>query len=148
MSTFTMLPPSLSINRNGKIVLSVAQFCVYNYELPDTNSFNVNHYNGFTVYRSLLHKEFRGLSIEKVSQIASTTWKIADKEFRLFFGNYANQINSAERNISPRFKLFEMNPKRKWKPCNQQIKYLFVEREEYMRHEYEKAVEEFEFVSF
>ncbi|CAG8589194.1 1584_t:CDS:2 [Rhizophagus irregularis] len=113
-----MLPPSLSINRNGKIVLSVAQFC------------------------------FRGLSIEKVSQIASTTWKIADKEFRSFFANYANEINSAENRISPRFKLFEMNPKRKWKPCNQQIKYLFVEREEYMRHVFEKAVEEFEFISF
>jgi hypothetical protein len=145
-----MIPPSLSTNSNGNVILSVAQYCVYNYELPNINSFiNVNHYNGFIVYRSILHKELRGKSTKEISQIASETWGIADMDFRLFFNNYANKINKiVKKHISPKFKLFEVKTKRKCKVLNKQSKYLHVEQEEIMRKIYEKEVKEFNFVSF
>lgn len=144
-----MFRPSIK-NINGKSVLSVAQCCLFDYELPHVNSFiNFNHCNGFIVYRSILHKELCGIGTEKISQIASETWHIAEENFRYFFNDYARKINQIAKKKNTIFKLYEVKPiKRKSKTFIQQSRYLYVKQEEVIKKVYEKEVEDFEFVSF
>jgi hypothetical protein len=148
-----MFRPSLSFNVNGKIFLSVAQCCIFDYELPQINSFNFNRCNGFIAYRSILQKKlYNSMSTEEISRIASETWRIAEDDFRSFFSNYADEINKVvKKNSSIKFKQFKMKPtKRKCKINSQKSNrsYLYIEQEEVIREVYEKEVEEFKFASF
>ncbi|GBC05254.1 hypothetical protein RclHR1_06130005 [Rhizophagus clarus] len=141
--------PTLSVNNHGKIALTVARYCILNHELPHVDSFiNAHHYNGFFVYRSILHKELRGINTEEISRIAGESWNLADKEFQSFFTNYANKINEViKKNASPKFKQFEMKTKRKCANYSKKSKYFYIEQEELTRKIFAKEVEEFEFVS-
>jgi hypothetical protein len=144
-----MSRPSIK-NINGKSVLSVAQCYLFHYELPPVNSFDYKNCNGFIVYRSILHKELRGIGTEEISGIASETWHIAKEDFRMFFNNYAQKINQAvKKKFSLTFKHYEVKPnKRKNKTFIQQSKYPYVKQEEVTKIVYEKEVEDFKFISF
>lgn len=144
-----MSRPSIK-NINGKSVLSVAQCYLFHYELPPVNSFDYKNCNGFIVYRSILHKELRGIGTEEISGIASETWHIAKEDFRIFFNNYAQKINQAvKKKFSITFKHYEVKPnKRKNKTFIQRSKYPYVKQEEVTKKVCEKEVEDFKFISF
>ncbi|RGB27183.1 hypothetical protein C1646_769466 [Rhizophagus diaphanus] len=111
-----MLPPYFFIDGN-KIHLIVAQRCI---EVPSPVELSKQYYrcNGFIIYRGLLQDVLRGELLVDISRFASETWKIASKDFRNFFSDYARNTNgiTAKRAEFKQFKQFKPHkPKRSYK---------------------------------